>query len=266
MKIALVSLNQIWEDKKANLDLCEKYIQKASEQNVDLIIFPEMTLTGFSNSIDFTSEEFESSETIKSFSILAKKFNISIIFGVVVKNGDKVLNKSISIDKNGDVLGDYSKIHPFSFAGEDRYFNAGNKLSIIDFNDFKIGLTICYDLRFPELYSAMASKCDLIVNIANWPKKRVDHWHTLLKARAIENQIFIAGVNRIGIDGNDIEYIESSNIFNANGEELKCEKIEDMKIYSLDKNFTKEFKSKFNTTNDRKIEFYKEILQCLKIK
>jgi len=260
MKIALVSLNQIWEDKKANFDLYEKYILKASEQNVDLIIFPEMTLTGFSNNIDLTSEEFETSKTIEGFSSLAKKFQMGIVFGVVIKNGDKAFNKSIFIDKFGEILGDYSKIHPFSFAGEDKYFNAGNKLSVVHFEDMTIGLTICYDLRFPELYTGLAKKSDLIINIANWPAKRVDHWNTLLKARAIENQIFIVGVNRTGIDGNGLEYIESSNIFNANGENLNFEQVEDMKIYEIDTNWTKEFKIKFNTTNDRKIEFYKEIL------
>lgn len=260
MQIALVSLNQIWEDKIANLDICEKYIQKASMKSVDLIIFPEMTLTGFSNNIDFTSEEFENSETIKNFSILSQRFNIGIVFGVVVKNAYKALNKCIFINKRGKVLGDYSKIHPFSFAGENKYFDAGNKLSIIDFEHVTIGLTICYDLRFPELYSGLAKDCDLIINIANWPSKRVKHWNTLLEARAIENQIFIVGVNRTGIDGNGLEYIESSNIFNANGDKLDFEQYEDIKIYEIAINWTKELTSKFNTTNDRKIELYKEIL------
>ncbi|WP_418179087.1 nitrilase-related carbon-nitrogen hydrolase [Aliarcobacter lanthieri] len=260
MKIALVSLNQYWEDKKSNLVLCEKYIENASKKSVDLIIFPEMTLTGFSNNIDLTSENFENSETIEKFSNLAKEFNISVIFGVVIKDNKKALNKSIFIDNFGNILGNYSKVHPFSFSGEDRYFNAGNKISIVKYKDLKIGLTICYDLRFPELYSSLAKDCDLIINIANWPSKRVDHWNTLLKARAIENQIFMVGVNRTGIDGNGLEYIESSNIFNANGEKLEFEKYEDMKIYDVDVKFTKDFKNKFNTVNDRKVEFYKEIL------
>ncbi|WP_066163946.1 nitrilase-related carbon-nitrogen hydrolase [Aliarcobacter cryaerophilus] len=260
MKIALVSLNQIWEDKEANLNLCEQYIKKASSLNSNLIIFPEMTLTGFSNNISLTAEDFENSETINSFSILAKNFNIAVNFGVVIKDKDKALNKSILIDNFGNILAHYSKIHPFSFANEDKFFNSGDKLTVVEFKDFKIGLTICYDLRFPELYSSLATKCNLIVNIANWPSKRVEHWNTLLKARAIENQIFVAGINRVGIDGNGLEYIESSNIFNANGEELEFERIDDMKIYKIDKNFTKEFKNKFNTTNDRKVDFYKEIL------
>lgn len=260
MKIALVSLNQVWEDKKENLFLCEQYIQKASQSGVDLIVFPEMTLTGFSNNIDLISENLKDSTTIKEFSFLAKRANISIIFGMVILNKDKALNKAIFLNNSGEILDYYAKIHPFSFAGEDKYFSGGDKLGVVSFEDMNIGLTICYDLRFPELYSSLAKKCDLILNIANWPSKRVEHWNILLRARAIENQIFVAGVNRIGVDGNGLEYIESSSIFNANGEELKCEKSEEMKIYTIDKSWTKEFKSKFNTTDDRKIEFYRVVL------
>jgi len=260
MKIATVSLNQFWEDKHKNLDLCTKYIQLASSKNTDLIIFPEMTLTGFSNNIGSTAENVKGSETIKSFSTLAKRFNVAIVFGVVEKNQEKALNKAVFVDKFGNILGDYSKIHPFTFANEDEFFNAGTKLCIVDFYNSKIGLTVCYDLRFPELYCSLASKCDIVVNIANWPLKRVDHWNTLLKARAIENQIFVIGVNRIGLDGNGLEYIESSKIFNANGEELKSEKYENMKIYDLDIIWTKDFRSQFDTVSDRKVKFYKEIL------
>ncbi len=260
MIIATVSLNQIWEDKEKNLIQCEKNIKISSQKKIDLIIFPEMTLTGFSNNIKKNLENENESKTIISFSNLAKKYSIAIFFGVVIKDENKALNKLIFIDKSGQVLKDYSKIHPFSFTDEDKYFNAGNELIIAKFEDLNIGLTICYDLRFPELYSSLAKNCDLIVNIANWPLKRVDHWNTLLKARAIENQIFVAGVNRIGIDGNGLKYSESSNIFNANGEELQYTKIDDMKIYDVDKNWTKEFKTNFNTTNDRKIGLYREIL------
>jgi len=260
MKIALISLNQVWEDKKANLDLCQKYIQKASNKNVDLIVFPEMTLTGFSNNTRLTAEDFENSETIQSFSLLAKKFNIGIVFGVVIKDKNKALNKSIFADSNGEVLGNYSKTHLFSYAGEDKFFNPGNKLLAVNFKGVNFGLTICYDLRFPELYNGLARQCDVVVNIANWPKKRVEHWNTLLKARAIENQLFVAGINRIGIDNNNLEYEESSNIYNANGDTEKFDIFQDMKIYTIDKEFTKEFKNKFNTTDDRKVEFYKGIL------
>jgi len=260
MKIATVSLNQLWENKKANLLNCQKYIENASLENVDLIIFPEMTLTGFSTNIEETMENLDNSETVYNFRELSISYNIAILFGVVIKDGKKALNQSVFIDNKGKILGRYSKIHPFSFVGEDKYFNAGNSLTIVNFMNHKIGLTICYDLRFPELYSAYAKKCDILVNIANWPKKRVEHWNILLKARAIENQLFVVAVNRIGIDGNNLEYNESSNLFNANGEIVESKVFEEMKIFKIEKSFTKEFKTQFNTTNDRKIEFYKEII------
>ena len=260
MKLSLVSLNQIWEDKEENLSLCKEYIKKASKEKIDLIIFPEMTLTGFSTNTAFTAEAENSSKTIKEFSKLALTYSIAIIFGLVIQDAEKALNKLIFINSSGEILAKYSKIHPFTFSGEDKYFNAGSSLEIANFLDMKIGLTICYDLRFPELWSSLGSSSDLIINIANWPSKRVDHWNALLKARAIENQIFAAGVNRIGIDGNGLEYSESSNIFNANGEKLECMELDDMKVYEIEKDWTKKFKEKFNTTNDRKIEFYKEVL------
>ena len=128
MKLAIVSLNQAWEDKKANLIFSKQYIHKASQSGAELIVFPEMTLTGFSNNINLTAENFENSQTIKNFSILAKEFNIGIVFGVAIQDKAKAFNKSILMDQNGEVLGEYSKVHPFSFAGEDKYFNAGSKL------------------------------------------------------------------------------------------------------------------------------------------
>jgi len=260
MKLATVSLNQIWEDKKANLKVCEDFVIQASKANVELIIFPEMTLTGFSININRISEIENNSETIVKFKDLAKEYKIAIVFGLVIKDNEKALNQSIFVDENGNILGKYTKIHPFSLSGENKYFNAGKELSIIKYKEHNIGLTICYDLRFPELYSAYAKNCNMIINIANWPKKRIDHWNTLLKARAIENQLFIIGVNRIGIDGNNLEYQESSNIFDANGETVKFQEKENMKIYDINKLFIKEFKNKFNTTSDRKIEFYKGVL------
>ncbi len=259
MRIATVSLDQIWEDKKANLIVCEDYIREASQENANLIVFPEMTLTGFSTNIEKITDM--ENETVKYFQNMAEKYKVAILFGAVVKSGTKALNQAILLNNEGSILKKYNKIHPFSFTGEDKYFDSGDKLGIVDFQDHRLGLSICYDLRFPELYTAMAKECDVVINIANWPKKRVDHWHTLLKARAIENQLFTIGVNRVGIDGNGLEYQESSSVYNANGELLKPEHTyKDMKLYTIDKKFTEEFKQKFNTTNDRQTSFYKEII------
>ena len=250
MKIALVSLDQIWENKEANLIKCKKFMERV--RGVDLIIFPEMTLTGFTNNTKL-AEDFEDSWTIKEFIKLARENNIAIIFGIILKGKNKVRNSSIVVDKKGKILGVYTKIHPFSFANEDKYFEAGEKIVKINLGNIKIGLSICYDLRFCNLYSLM-DDCEIIVNIANWPAKRIEHWDTLLKARAIENQIYMIGVNRIGVDGNNLEYIESSKIFNANGDELKYKKIdEEIKIYEIDLDWNKKFKKTFNSVKDKRI-------------
>ena len=122
-------------------------------------------------------------------------------------------------------------------------------------------MTVCYDLRFPEIYSALATKTDIIVNIANWPEKRIEHWATLLRARAIENQIFIVGVNRIGSDPNNHNYVKSSVVINPNGEVLESIHTElELDIYEVDKAILTEFRSKFSTTQDRNPDFYKSIL------
>lgn len=260
MKIALVSLNQRWEDKEQNFQSCLYYASEAKKQNVNLIIFPEMTLTGFSMNIATITEDESSSDTIQKFKQLSKDYNISVVFGLAVKYKNKAQNRLYFIDEATNTIEYYVKIHPFSFAKEDRFYSAGNSLKNVSFMGSSFGLTICFDLRFPELYSALATQSDFIINIANWPSKRTDHWDSLLKARAIENQLYIIGVNRQGSDGNSLDYDESSVIYNANGKEESYEKFQEMKIYSLDKKWTSEFKKNFNTQNDRKNELYKKVL------
>jgi predicted amidohydrolase len=219
-----------------------------------------MTLTGFSMNIDKISETETNGKTLEKFKKMAKENNIAIVFGIVIEDNKKAKNRVYFIDNNGVVLNYYDKIHPFSFAGEDKYFNGGDMLSFVNFKSINIGLSICYDLRFPELYSALSSTCDVIINIANWPAKRIYHWNTLLKARAIENQIFMIGVNRTGIDGNSLEYVESSNIFNANGEILTSKQFYIMKIINIDLEEQTKFIESFNTTQDRKNDLYKGLL------
>lgn len=261
MRVALVSLNQVWENKEHNFQACRSFIQRAKAQDVELVIFPEMTLTSFSMNTSVTAEDQASSVTVKLFKELANEFQISIVFGVVFRDGDKATNNALMIDNAGVIKGCYCKIHPFSFAGEDKVFNGGSEICHAKLEPMTIGLTICYDLRFPEMYSALGKHCDLIINIANWPVKRVDHWNALLKARAIENQLFIVGVNRTGVDGNGLEYIKSSQVINPNGE-LQSPVIsgDEIDIFEIDPEYIGKFKQSFSTTQDRKPMFYKSIL------
>ena len=261
MRIALISLNQIWENKEANKKRCATFIEKASKDDVDLIIFPEMTLTGFSMNSGSTAEDTSNSETVDWFKENALKFNIKIIFGYVQSKGNKALNKLIAISEKGEIIASYSKIHPFSYAEENRYFEGGESLGICSLNNSKNALAFCYHLRFPELYQALSKDCSLIVNIANWPAKRADHWSALLKARAIENQVFMMGINRIGTDENNITYVKSSQIIDPEGKLILPIYSEDeYDLYELDTDYVKEVRKKFPFKNDRKTELYKRVL------
>jgi predicted amidohydrolase len=257
LRLALVSLDQAWENKQANLRSCEKFSILAKQNKADVIIFPEMTLTGFSMNTQSTAEERENSGTIQELCKMAQKIELGIICGVVYKKAEKATNTLVYISSLGNVVSIYDKIHPFSFSNEDKYFIPGDKLSISKIGPFTAGFTICYDLRFAELYSRLSQECNLIINIANWPKRRVHHWQTLLRARAIENQIYMVGVNRIGSDGNGLEYEKSSYIFDANGDELEAFFSEnELDIYECSLTSLVEFKAGFSTTQDRLPDLY----------
>ncbi len=220
-----------------------------------------MTLTAFSMNISNTAKEREASTTVESFKELAREFQTAILFGIVYFDENKATNNAVLIDSSGAVKASYRKIHPFAFAGEDKVFNGGCEIISVQFSDMKIGLTICYDLRFPEIFSALGNQCDLIVNIANWPARRVTHWDTLLTAREIENQIFMFGVNRTGVDGNGLEYQKSSQVINPNGDlqELLYSQ-DEMDLFEIAPSFIRQFRQSFSTRQDRKPALYKSIL------
>ncbi len=257
MRIALTQMDQEWENKEANLGICESLIIEVKKNGADLVIFPEMTLTGFSMNYSLVAEERDS-KTLENFRKFSQRYEIGIIFGLVNKLDNYGSNTSIFLSREGIVLGSYDKIHPFSFAGEDANIKGGESLSVVENNNLSIGMTICYDLRFPEIYTALAQECDLIINIANWPAKRNNQWLSLLKARAIENQVYLAGVNRIGIDGNEIAYMKSSLLVDPNGEVTKSllEK-DNFVIYEINKSMVSNFRKDFSTTRDRRPNLYK---------
>lgn len=261
MKIALVSLNQIWEDKEANKVRCRQFIQDASFKNADLVVFPEMTLTGFSMNTEMTAEDTGNSETIRWFRDQAIHHSISIIFGVVLKSFPKSKNHLVFIDKSGETIANYAKIHPFSYSTENQFFDGGNEIVSTHRGGYKFGLTICYDLRFPELYQVLSKNCEIIVNIANWPQKRVEHWRTLLKARAIENQVFMIGVNRTGTDGNNIDYEKSSVIYTPDGSESASGNLNiELDMYDINPSDAEKIREVFPVKKDRKTELYRSLL------
>lgn len=263
MRIALSMLNQAWENKQNNLDACIKLADRSVKSQADFLVLPEMTLTGFTLNTLSIAEESDSSSSLRSFADIAVTHNMGIIGGVVLSTSGLFQNCAVAFGRNGEQLCKYAKIHPFSFAGENRYISGGTELSTFEYDGLRFGLTICYDLRFPVLYYALAGKCDCIINIANWPERRIDHWRALLQARAIENQVYVIGVNRIGIDGNGLEYPESSYAFAPDGSIVNpIIQDEELIVVEIDKSVVKKCRESFPVCKDKRHTLYKQFLNA----
>lgn len=223
MKIALIQLDIAWESKKPNYEKAEFFAGKAAEEQCDVVVFPEMFNTGFSMNISKIAED-EDGETASVLSEIARKYGIYIIAGFPVKASgeEKGRNMAVAYDRKGIVAAKYTKIHPFSFSNEDKYYMAGSNTVIFNIDGIPCSIFICYDLRFPEVFRRVVKEVQAIFVIANWPTSRREQWETLLKARAIENQCFMIGVNRTGTDGNGIHYPGASHIFDPSGNDILC--------------------------------------------
>jgi predicted amidohydrolase len=252
MKIGLVQYSPVWEDKEANKQKISELLN-AKETDVDLLIFPEMTLTGFTMNSDEFAEGLQG-ESFKFFSELAISKKTHIFAGVIVKGKRKSFNTLIHIKPDGKLLKLYRKIHPFSYSNEDQFFDPGSKPARTKVKNWQVGLSICYDLRFPELYRKYGKKrTHLIVNIANWPDTRIEHWRTLLKARAIENQCFVAGVNRVGKDPK-LNYTGFSCVYNPMGKEIVAVENEERLIaIEINKSEVEKVRSKLPFLEDMKL-------------
>lgn len=221
MKIALVQLNIVWESKKANIEKAEYFIKQAVLDKCDLVVFPEMFSTGFSMNISIVAEEGYG-ETASALSGLAKQYGINLIAGFAIKAPveEKARNMAFAYDRKGMLIATYTKMHPFSFADEDKYYVGGSGTVTFEIEGMSSSIFICYDLRFPEVFRSVAREVQAMFVIANWPTARKEHWETLLKARAIENQCFVIGVNRTGTGGNGINYPGASHIFSPSGDSI----------------------------------------------
>ncbi len=251
MKIGLIQFDQIWENKKSNKEKIKNMILKKGEI-IDLLILPELSLTGFTmNSHKFA--ENDNDETFEFYSEIAKEKKCFVAGGFIEKENEEFFNTLILVDQNSNIKAKYRKIHPFSLAKENESYSSGKEIVTAEINGSKIGFTICYDLRFPELYRFYAKeKVDLIINIANWPVPRIHHWRILLQARAIENLCYIAAVNRIGEDPKG-EYNGFSSVFDPTGKEIISSQNEEILITEIDKNLVEKTREKFNFLNDIKL-------------
>jgi len=213
LNIGLLQCDLHWEDALKNRMQIADYL--AEVQEVDILVLPEMFPTGFSVASVHLAETMEG-ETVSWMKNLAQKKQAVLCGSIMIKEQGHIFNRFLWVEPNGSVL-HYDKRHLFSLIEEDKYFSAGTERLIIEYEGWKICPMICYDLRFP-VFARNDVDYDLLLYVANWPDKRIAAWDALLKARAIENQSYVIGLNRVGVDGYKATYSGHSQVIDADGD------------------------------------------------
>lgn len=259
MKTAIAQFDIIWENKRENMKRCESFFEKASVSGCDLLVFPELTLTGFTANRSLCEDNL-SGESIDFFTNCCRSYSIACVFGYGRHSADDYYNELLCSDRKGTIIAEYKKMHPFTYGGE--IYSAGNDWIAFDFGGEYIGLSICYDLRFPELYQQLSKKCKCIIVSANWPEARKEHWIALLRARAVENQCYIIGCNRVGVsDG--LVYSGDSMIVDPNGAVIASAESnkEQLLCCDIDLDIAQKLRSDFPVKKDRRTDLYRNFYE-----
>lgn len=218
--VAAVQHDIVWEDPAANIARLEPMVAAAAQAGADLVVFSEMFTTGFSLAASRLAEDPDG-PTTRFLIAMAQQHSVWVTGSLPehTPGFERPTNRLVLAGPRGE-LHRYSKVHPFSFAGEHEHYSAGSGCITVAVNGVRLTPLICYDLRFADLFWDVAAGTDCYLVVANWPQARRRHWLTLLRARAIENQAYVVGVNRVNRDGNGIAYSGDSVIFGPFGEEL----------------------------------------------
>lgn len=227
MKIAIAEIAPFWESKDENKKMVIELFNQAHVEGIELLLFPEMTLTGFTMNISM----YDDGKDLEFFKENAEKYGVAVVFGRITKHENLFYNTATFYDPFTKTTADYFKRKLFKYGKEDQYYTLGDKAVRFRYKGIEFSLFVCFDLRFPELFRN-AKGTDVFIVIASWPEKRKDHWYTLLKARAIENQAFVFGVNRSGQDP-ITTYNHLSIAFDYYGNTLKAISYEPLKIYNI---------------------------------
>lgn len=259
MQIIACQLDIVWENKPANHDRVRQMLADVAISPGALVVLPEMFATGYSMHVATIAEPV-GGESQQFLSALAKDFQSFVIGGVAIAgSGGRGRNEAVVFGPEGKSLARYCKLHPFSLAGETKHYEAGEGIEIFEWHDFQVAPFVCYDLRFPEIFR-QAARCgaELMTVIANWPQPREAHWLALLRARAIENQAYVVGVNRAGSDPH-VRYSGHSLIVGPRGETL-AEAGEGPQVLSADVELAPllDYRQQFPALADIRPEFFAE--------
>ncbi len=253
LKITIIQSDLHWENPLANLNNFDTKIDNVSEK-ADIIVLPEMFNTAFSINPAKCAETMDG-PTVKWLQHKAKEKNCIIVGSILIDDNGAFYNRMVWMQPDGS-YSTYDKRHLFRMSDEYKLFNGGNSRTVVEYKEWKINLNICYDLRFPvwgrNTYKDGEYEYDLMIYVANWPESRSYIWQTLLKARAIENQSYIIGVNRVGVDGFETSYSGDSMFVDPIGNVLLQASTSEEGIYTLQlsKASLHEFRNKFTVGLD----------------
>jgi len=255
VRVALIQMDLAWEDVSENHRRALAHVTRAKERGARLAVLPEMFSTGFSMDAQRIAQPPGGpSETFLRQT--ARSLDLWIIASLPEAGDPAPRNMAMVVSPDGAVTR-YAKIHPFSFAGEDKVYAAGDRVVTLEIEDFRVTPFVCYDLRFPEPFRAAAEETDLFVVIANWPSERREHWKTLLRARAIENLAYVIGVNRVG-EGGKLHYAGDSLAISPWGETLTEGGPEEaVLLCEVDPAAVKDARVRFPALKDRRPQAYR---------
>ncbi|PLX99271.1 MAG: carbon-nitrogen family hydrolase [Desulfuromonas sp.] len=255
LTVSAVQFNIQLGNIEANLSKAQASVRRAAERGAKLAVLPEMWSTGY----DYPRLEALADETpavVEALASLSKELGMTLVGSLAEKRGSKIYNTAYVIDQ-GSVKGSYSKLHLFSTMREDRYLASGDDYLVVDTGAGRLGLGICYDLRFPELFRKLALEgAEIFCLPAEWPKPRQEHWRTLIRARAIENQLFMVASNCCGLQGK-LDFFGMSMLVSAWGEVLaEGGEAETELVAEFDFAQMEEYRTRINCFHDRRPEVY----------
>ncbi len=260
MKISCVQMNMILSDPEYNFTHAENLFEKAADGKPDTVVFPETWNTGFfpHDGLQHLCDT-DGRHTKELFGSLAKHRGVNIVAGSVsnIKNG-KIYNTAYIFARNGDCIAEYDKTHLFTPMNEHDFYEKGSRLTSFELDGKKCGIIICYDVRFPELTRTLTvqNRLDYLFVVSQWPDKRISQLETLLKARAIENQMFVACCNSCGT-ANGTVYGGHSSVYSPLGETLACAGEDEETITAeCDENISAQLRESINVFRDRREELY----------
>lgn len=250
LKVALIQADLAWNNPQANRENLSLFLAPLLQEDVDLVVLPEMFSTGFTM-LPQAYAEAENGDSFMWMHEWAQKLQATLVGSISTQTSTGFVNRCYVVNEGGLVTF-YDKKHLFSYANEQNHYQAGDKQVLFDLKGWKIMPLICYDLRFP-VWARNTMDYDLLLYVANWPERRAYPWKTLLSARAIENMSYVIGVNRVGADGNEITHSGDSRVIDPLGEpvwEAEPSK-EAVGIVTLDKAYLIQTRNRFGFLNDK---------------